>query len=201
MQRGAAWGWSIRAHTPQELLIGLYLRDAAGLEPAEPHVPRVEPPLPVRVRLPGREAAAAQWSRWWRSAVLGGPEVLAGVLPPAFPGLRGVPELHGVAELLVDEAVEWSVLQREREAALVRRLPTPLFEANVVQDVQVRVGRRLPPVDVHIAHLPVRDPTWWGVAGGRFLVPLALRADRDAYLAWLRERLEEIAVTGALPAP
>ncbi|WP_459645667.1 hypothetical protein [Kineococcus sp. NUM-3379] len=194
------WGWSIRTSMPQELLLGLYLRDAACLRPPVPHVPAADPPVPAHEGLPGVGPAAAQWSRWWAGALADGPGALTGVLPPTFPGLRGMPELRGLAELLLEDAVQWCAAQRERERRLVRRVPTALFEVGLVHDLEVSTGRRMPPVDLVLVHLPVRGRQCLRLPGGRHLVPLELRADRDAYLAWLRGRLEE-AVLAARPGP
>ncbi|PPK91980.1 hypothetical protein CLV92_11820 [Kineococcus xinjiangensis] len=177
---------------PQALLLGLHLRDAAGLRPEEGHLPPADPPLTPRVRVPGAEAAAAQWSRWWAAALADEHAALAGILPPSFTGLRGMPELRGVAELLLDDALEWSAWQRERESRLLRRLPSALFEVGLVRDLELGLGRRLPPVDLELVVLPVRGRSWSRLGDGRFLLPLELRADRDAYLAWLGERLREL---------
>ena len=189
---GGARGWSIRTRTPQALLIGLHLRDAAGLRPPVPHVPPADPPLPVRVTPPGLEAAGEQWSRWWAAALADDVAALAGVLPPTFPALRGAPELRGVAELLLDEALEWSAWQRERERQLVAGRPSALFEVGLVRDLETALHRRLPPVTLDVLVLPVRGREWSRLPDGRLVLPLGLRADRDAYLAWLGERLREL---------
>ena len=181
---------------PQALLLALHLRDAAGLRPpvsAEvPDLPPLDPPARPLVRagtaLAGTTAAAAQWARWWAGAFPGGPDALTSLLPPSFPGLRGMPELRGLAELGVDEAVAWTGRVRRLEARVLAETPTALFETTLLARVERELGRPVRAFSLDVVVLPVAGPGAWETPAGP-VVSLALRADRDAYLAWLREQL------------
>jgi hypothetical protein len=188
--------WGIRLAMPQALLLGLYLRDAAGLQPPTsellPDLPRLSPAVtPLRSlgdRLSGADVAAGQWATWWASAFPGGPVALTSILPPLFPGLRGMTELRGLAELGIDDAVAWAAQARAREARLTRTRPLALFETNLVAEVEQALGRRIRPFSLEVVVLPLQGIASWDVAGHPVITE-ELRADRDAYLVWLRERL------------
>lgn len=188
---------------PQSLLLALHLRDAARLRPpTSPLLPDLPPLDPAAVPLPtaggdltGLEAAGRQWARWWAASFPGGADALTSILPPRFPGLAGMPELRGLAELGMDDAVTWSARAREVERRVLARTPTALFETNLVAEVEHELGRRIRPFQLGVVVLPVQGAHHWDVLG-RPVISLGLRADRDGYLAWLRERLVR---TGSTP--
>ncbi len=184
---------------PQALLLALHLRDAAGLRPpvspAVPDLPPLDPPVRRAPGLPGSEEAGRQWARWWAGAFPGGPEALTSLLPPTFPGLRGTPELRGVAELGIDEAVAWAERARRLERRVHADVPVALFETTLLARVERELGRRLRPFALDVVVLPVRGAAAWETPAGP-VISLALRADRDAYLAWLREQLLRTARAG-----
>ncbi|WP_432537891.1 hypothetical protein [Kineococcus arenarius] len=196
----SAGRWGVRPVMPQALLLALHLRDAAGLHPPPvpglPDLPPLDPParpLGSAASPPaGREAAALQWARWWAGAFPGGPQALTSLLPPSFPGLRGMAELRGLAELGVDEAVAWAGRARQREARVVADVPVALFETTLLARVERELGRRVLPFTLDVVVLPVRGAGAWESPAGP-VISLALRADRDAYLAWLREQLLRVA--------
>ncbi|NAZ86989.1 hypothetical protein GTR00_12930, partial [Kineococcus sp. T90] len=138
--------------------------------------------------LAGTAAAGEQWARWWAGAFPGGPDALTSLLPPSYPGLRGMPELRGLAELGMDEAVAWAGRARALEARVVARTPTALFETTLLARVERELGRPVRSFSLDVVVLPVRGVAAWSTPAGP-VVSLALRADRDAYLAWLREQL------------
>ncbi|MCI2239834.1 hypothetical protein MN205_15250 [Kineococcus sp. TRM81007] len=184
--------WGVRPVMPQALLLALHLRDAAGLHPptspAVPDLPPLDPPVRPAATLPGAEEAGRQWARWWAGAFPGGPESLTSLLPPTFPGLRGMPELRGVAELGIDEAVAWTERARHLERRVLADVPVALFETTLLTRVERELGRRLRSFTLDVVVLPVRGAGAWETPAGP-VISLALRADRDAYLAWLREQL------------
>ncbi|WP_432485468.1 hypothetical protein [Kineococcus esterisolvens] len=197
--------WGVRLVMPQALLLALHLRDAAGLHPPTspevPALPPLDPPArsmgPAVLSPEGRRAAGAQWARWWAGAFPGGPQALTSLLPPAFPGLRGVPELRGLAELGIDEAVAWAARARRLESHVRAEVPVALFETTLLAQVERELGRYVRPFTLDVVVLPVRGPGSWDTPAGP-VVSLALRADRDAYLAWLREQLLRIGRGGAV---
>jgi hypothetical protein len=188
--------WGIDLTMPQSLLLALHLRDAARLRPpTSPLLPDLPPLDPPALALPtaggdlaGLEAAGRQWARWWAVSFPGGPDALTSILPPRFPGLAGMPELRGLAELGMDDAVTWTARAREAERRVLTRTPTALFETNLVAEVEHDLGRRIRPFQLDVVVLPVEGTGHWDVLG-RPVISLGLRADRDRYLPWLRERL------------
>ncbi|GAB3464931.1 hypothetical protein AB1207_14515 [Kineococcus endophyticus] len=193
MQDVGAWG--IDLTMPQSLLLALHLRDAAGLAPPTspvlPDLPPLDPPVRRLHVEAGLEAASRQWADWWVERFPGGADALTSILPPRYPGLRGRTELRGIAELGMDDAVAWCARVREIEKRVIARSPSALFETNLVSGVERELGWRIRPFDLRILVLPVAGAHAWDVVG-QPVISLGLRADRDAYLAWLREQLVAI---------
>jgi len=195
----SAGRWGIELTMPQSLLLALHLRDAAGLTPPTsvvlPDLPRLDPAAtPLRVAgadLAGRDAASRQWATWWVNAFPGGPDALTSILPPRYLGLNGMTELRGLAELGMDDAITWCARAREVEKRVVSRTPSALFETNLLAEVEHELGRRIRPFSLRIVVLPVEGAHHWDVLG-QAVISLGLRADRDAYLNWLREQLIRI---------
>jgi hypothetical protein len=191
--------WGIDLTMPQSLLLALHLRDAAGLEPPTsvvlPDLPPLDPPAtPLRAagaHVAGLDVAGRQWASWWGGAFPGGPDALTSILPPRYPGLNGMTELRGLAELGMDDAVMWCARAREVEKRVIARSPSALFETNLVTAVERELGRRIRPFSLQIVVLPVAGAHHWDVLG-QPVISLGLRADRDAYLAWLRDQLVQI---------
>ena len=191
--------WGIDLTMPQSLLLGLHLRDAAGLRPPTspllPDLPPLDPAaIPLRTAgadVAGLEAAGRQWATWWARSFPGGADALTSILPPRYPGLHGMPELHGLAELGMDDAVTWCARVREVERQIVRRTATALFETNLLAEVERDLGRRIRPFTLDVVVLPVEGAHHWDVLG-QPVISLGLRADRDAYLDWLRGQLTHI---------
>jgi hypothetical protein len=191
--------WGIDLTMPQSLLLALHLRDAAGLRPATspllPDFPPLDPAaIPLRTAgadVAGLEAASRQWATWWARSFPGGADALTSILPPRYPGLNGMPELHGLAELGMDDAVTWCGRARETERRIISRTATALFETNLLTEVEHDLGRRIRPFSLQVVVLPFAGAHHWDVLG-QPVISLGLRADRDAYLRWLREQLLRI---------
>ncbi|NYD21587.1 hypothetical protein [Kineococcus aurantiacus] len=194
--------WGIDLTMPQSLLLALHLRDAAGLTPPTspilPDLPPLDPPArslrAAGADVAGLEVAARQWAAWWVEHFPGGPDALTSILPPRYPGLTGRPELRGLAELGMDDAVTWCARAREVERRVVARAPSALFETNLVTAVERELGWRIRPFSLRVVVLPVAGLHHWDVVG-QAVISLGLRADRDAYLLWLREQLLAIGRT------
>jgi hypothetical protein len=195
----SAGNWAIDLTMPQSLLLALHLRDAAGLRPpTSPLLPDLPPLDPAAIPLPtagadlaGLDAAGRQWATWWARSFPGGADALTSILPPSFPGLKGMTELRGLAELGMDDAVTWCGRAREVEKRVLGRTPMALFETNLLTDVERQLGRRFRTFSLHVVVLPVQGAHHWDVVG-RPVISLGLRADRDAYLVWLRDHLLRI---------
>lgn len=195
----SAGRWGIDLTMPQSLLLALHLRDAAGLRPPTsallPELPPLDPAaIPLRTAgadVAGLQAAGEQWARWWARSFPGGADALTSILPPRYPGFNGMPELRGLAELGMDDAVTWCGRARDVEKRVITRTATALFETNLVTSVEHDLGRRIRPFSLQIVVLPVEGAHHWDVLG-QPVISLGLRADRDAYLVWLREQLVRI---------
>lgn len=195
----ASGPWGINLSMPQALLLALHLRDAGRLDvPESAEVPAFPPLVPAVPQLrsagagvSGRAAASVQWARWWADSFPGGPEALTSILPPRFPGLHGKPELRGLAELDMDDAIAWCALARREEAKVLATAPSALFETNLLTEVERELGRRIRPFALQVVVLPVQGLGHWDLPGGP-VISLGLRAHRDEYLTWLRERMLRI---------
>ncbi len=183
--------WAIQVDQPQPLLVALYARDAASLHPAiEPAVPPANPAVLER-DFPdlNRVAAAEQWAIWWEN-LLYGTDDFGEYLPPDFPGLFDSPQLRRILGATFDDAVAWAW---ERTAEHQARGLDGAIESAAVHELQVRRGRTVQPFTLRITELPVDAVDGWWVEETHMIVASALRADPDAYRAWLLPVLDSVA--------
>ena len=96
MRQAGPASWRIGFDEPQPLVIGLFVRDAAGLKSRHTWLPHCAPAIP-RANGEGSAEAAHQWDLWWDRSLSNnwnGPdqsqEQLAAMwrLPPDFESLQ-----------------------------------------------------------------------------------------------------------------
>ncbi|HEY7199727.1 MAG TPA: hypothetical protein VIC57_05930, partial [Candidatus Dormibacteraeota bacterium] len=66
MRLAGTRSWVMSIDMPRSLLLALYVRDAAGLEPdVDPRVTRLAPDVRPAATPLTAPAAATQWAAWW----------------------------------------------------------------------------------------------------------------------------------------
>lgn len=183
--------WSIQVDQPQPLLVALYVRDAAGLRPAvDPALPPADPPV-VERDFPdlNRVVAAEQWAIWWENLLYGTTD-FGEYLPPDFPGLFDSPQLRRILGATFEDAVAWAW---ERTAEHQARGLDGAIESAAVHELQIRRGRTVDSFSLRLTELPVEAAEGWWIDDGHLVVSTLLRADPDAYRAWLLPVLDAVA--------
>jgi hypothetical protein len=192
--------WQASEGMPQALMTALHLRDAAGLEM---RVDTVVPPLEPRVELDAglalyaTEDAARAWGEWWESLLDPHPEV-SGVrsvlLYPQFE-LAVTGDLLRLVDAGYEDAQFWL---RERSHDYVHGLlHEPHYNrtliTQVTREAEKRLGRRAAPFRLRVSVLPVEGE--WGrrVRSGHVLVSAHLRADVEAFRAFVEPVIEDLA--------
>jgi hypothetical protein len=144
--------WQISIDQPSPLMIGLFIRDVAGvpsrlrwLPPASPAVPRAGDQAP--------EAAGVHWDTWWDQAVREErtaddtqwpPDLSSWWTPPAFESLDSAPQLQEIVAAHHVDAVRWSNDRAQEQGATMRSRVGDLFETNLVRDTQRARGADSP---------------------------------------------------------
>lgn len=206
----------ISVEQPVALVLGLYIRDAAGLRPATfPAIPPLDPPFdrwPVWARRPAEVnpyadarrieppvdpgRAAEQWARWWNHAVDAGITALEDFKPPHFEAFRSVPDLRTLVRQHFHVAMRWSDAfdddpRAQRDLSKHRRGLDRL-----VREFDAQHGSRTPPFAMRITVVPVESKHGWVIGPDHLLVTRRLMNDIDNMLDWVRLRLR----ARALPA-
>ncbi|MFD5831263.1 hypothetical protein [Lentzea sp. NPDC060358] len=166
------------------LLAALYVRDSLALSvDVEPHVPGLEPSLPVRVPAGvDRAAATAEWPGWWADA-LGA--CTRGAEPPA-------PE--DAAALVTRPACHAAVLALKPGIDELHRTRSPaaLPIGDVLRGVESRIGRWAQSVELHIAEVPVEGLLWERIAPAHVLASTRFLTDPARTAPALRAVLEDL---------
>lgn len=183
--------WQVRIDAPQALMVGLYVRDAAGLRPpADVDVPPLVPGVEVRASLVpfASMAASVQWARWWNGELLqaGGGHGRAFCAPD--PEFGDGPELCALTHECAADAARWSS-DRKREHA---RAPRGI-EGDLVRAVEQELGRKARPFELLVTELPVTGAAGWRLSPGHVVVSAALRNDPVAYRQWLTPVIRALA--------
>jgi hypothetical protein len=182
--------WQVTEDSPTDLLIALYLRDAAGLLPAgDPVLPPIDPalaPRPSLVPLPPerQDALRREWEAWWRRLVrpTNYPRLWE-LEPPDFEPFAGSPELRQLLRERYREAKRWADARHELfHDAAVERLHRGDHDVNiVVAAVKRELGHRIEPFHLDVLVLPVADPDIWVIGPSSIVVSTGLRNEPAAF--------------------
>jgi hypothetical protein len=180
--------WQIRTDQPQPLVIGLFIRDVAGvpsrnswLPPASPAVQRAGDQAPDLAGLP--------WDHWWNQALREEgqvddadwpPDLRRWWTPPAFQSLHAAPELQAIVAKRFLEAVRWSN-DRHQEHGATMQSSGGLLETKLVRDMERAPARRAQPFHLRITEIPVQGQQLWQLRPDHVLVTAALRRDTAQY--------------------
>jgi len=192
--------WRIGIDEPQPLVIGLFVRDVAGLKSRHVWLPHAVPATP-RANGEGSEDAARQWDLWWDRALqfdwtMDGQsqERLAALwwTPPDFDSLRSTPALQAVVARHFSDAVAWSRDRKLEHVELMIGTPDPrpfhrgrsgrgLVETRLVADLERNLGRRARPFQLRITEIPVAGKELWQLDPHHVLLTAELLRDSDEY--------------------
>jgi hypothetical protein len=207
------WGspgktWQVTEDSPTDLLIALYLRDAAGLLPVgHPVLPPIEPSLaPLPSRTPRESLATGQfpapsptleplpqarfdelrkeWEAWWGRLVrpTGYPRFWE-LEPPEFTAFADSPELRQLLRERFREARRWAGRRHEEFGdAAVERIHRGDHDVNaVVVACERELGRRAEPFHLDVLVLPLADSDIWVIGPSVIVVSTRLRNDSPAF--------------------
>jgi hypothetical protein len=206
MWRTPGQTWQVTEDSPTDLLIALYLRDAAGLLPAgDPLLPPIDPafapqavfapqpaPQPALAPRPSAEtlpqdrfdALRTQWEAWWRRLVrpVRYPK-LWDLEPPGFDAFADSPELRQLLRERFREARKWAGRRHEEfGTAAVERIHHGDHDVNaVVVACESELGRRAEPFHLEVLVLPVAERDVWIIGPSSIVVSTRLRDDSPAF--------------------
>lgn len=192
--------WLIEIDEPQPLVLGLFVRDVAGLTSRHDWLPHCVPAIP-RANGEGPEEAARQWDLWWDSALQldrdmegQSPAQPAASLwtPPDFESLRPTPALQAVVASHFFDAVAWSHERKREHIDLMTGTADPrpfrrvrdgrgLVETTLVADLEDKLGRRAQPFQLRITEIPVAGRQLLQLAPDHVLITAELLRDSDEY--------------------
>ena len=201
MREAGRTSWRIGFDEPQPLVIGLFVRDVAGLKSRHVWLPHAVPATP-RANGDGLEDAARQWDQWWDSALLfdwtmegQSQEQLAALwwTPPDFESLRPTPALQAVVAEHFYAAVAWSKDRRREHVELMVGTPDPRpfhrgrsggrgpVETRLVADLERNLGRRARPFQLRITEIPGAGKELWQLDPHHVLLTDELLRDSVEY--------------------
>ncbi|MFJ5988005.1 hypothetical protein [Lentzea sp. NPDC092896] len=166
------------------LLAALYVRDSLALSvDVEPHVPGLDPSLPVQVPLgTDRAAVTAEWPGWWADAL----DACRRGAEPATP--------EDAEALLTRPASRAVVLALKPGIEQLHRVQSPaaLPIGDVLRGIESRIGRWAQSVELHIAQVPVEGLLWERIAPAHVLASTHFLNDPARTAPALRAVLEDL---------
>jgi hypothetical protein len=200
VQEAGQPSWRIEFDEPQPLVIGLFVRDVAGLRSRSAWLPHCVPAT-TRANGEGSEEAARQWDLWWERSLSNnwnGPdqsqEQLAAMwwLPPDFESLHSTPALQEVVARHFSDARQWARDRKKEYVELMIGTPDPrpfhrgrpgrgLDETKLVADLERNLGRRARPFQLQITEIPVAGKELWQLDPHHVLLTAELLRDSDEY--------------------
>ncbi|MFD1505911.1 hypothetical protein FE374_00090 [Georgenia yuyongxinii] len=192
--------WLVVFTDPADLVLALYLRDAAGLDvaqdfpPLDGHVPRWDARWDTRQR----RAAQTQWLSWWEDLLDHRPDDRdVRVDGPDFPGSAGTPELQAAQVALFPAALRWQSVRRAQAGALgtgttFSALHT-LGMLPLVKEIEARLGRPASAFRYVVEVVPTTGKHYWDLGVERLLISDELGMDLESLADVLRPRLGALA--------
>jgi hypothetical protein len=185
--------WQIGIGQRQELVIALFVRDAAGVEQtaAPLGLPRLDPQ--VEPAGTGSLDGTDDWNAWWTELITApGHAVWRRLVPPDFGDFGETPALQQLLQRHWPAALAWSQTSTTEHAEFMRsNRGDPLWD--VVADVERALNRSARPFDLRIDEVPVAGRDWWQVGPEHFLISPGLLRDREAFHTRLRPEIERLA--------
>jgi len=193
--------WQIGIDQPENLVIGLFVRDVAGLKTRHTWLPHCAPGI-ARDNGEGSAAAAHQWDLWWdrcistnRNRTDQSQDPLAGMrwLPPGFESLQSAPALQEVVTRHFDNARQWATDRQQEFIELMIGTPDPrpfhrgrrggrgLYETRLVAGLERDLGRRAQPFQLRITVIPVAGKELWQLDPHHVLLTDELLRDSVEY--------------------
>jgi hypothetical protein len=193
--------WQIMIDQPEPLVIGLFVRDVAGLKTRHTWLPRCAPGI-TRANHEGSAKATHQWDLWWDRSISNNwnghdqsLDQLAGMwwIPPDFESLQSAPALQEVVARHFDNARQWERERKEEHIELMigtpdrrrfhrgRRGGRGLDHTRLVAGLERNLGRRARPFQLRITVIPVAGKELWQLDPHHVLLTDELLRDSVEY--------------------
>lgn len=207
--------WQIGIDEPPALVIGLFVRDVAGLKSRHTWLPHCAPAI-APADGEGSAEAAHQWDLWWDRSLSNNwnvpdqsQEQLAAMwwFPPDFESLQSAPALQEIVARHFDNARQWGRDRKQEHIELMIGTPDPrpfhrgqkgrgLIETRLVADLERNLGRRARPFQLRITEIPVAGRELWRLDPHHVLVTAELLRDSDEYRRRITPVLQALLLTG-----
>jgi len=167
MRQAGQASWLMSIDEPQNLVLGLFIRDVAALSSAHSWLPPAAPAVPGVAGGGGSPAAARQWDAWWDHALAVDPhapwlEVTTSWWgPPDFGSLDAAPQLQALVRSHFGAAVRWSENRNREHIAVMTDPGRGADETRLVADLESACGRRAALFNLRVTEIPVAGRELW----------------------------------------
>ncbi|GER21793.1 hypothetical protein NCCP1664_02900 [Zafaria cholistanensis] len=204
MSHSQGCGWQVAAGMHGQMLLALYLRDLAQINPVgHPVLCPLDPPVkPAAAAEIGPHAAAElrqEWQRWWHrllrsdgnlgSSAAAQAQELAGALDaPAFGRFNDSPTLQHLLRAHYGAAFDWTRERLEEyrgNGAVPATRGRDLVE-RMIQDRELEVDRAAPPFRLALLELPLAEPRAWFVEPATVILSRDLPRDEGLFRSYLQ---------------
>ena len=189
MHEAGRASWQISTDQPQPLVIGLFIRDVAGVPSRNSWLPSASPAV-QRAGDQAPDVVGLQWDDWWNQALREEgqvddadwpPDLRRWWTPPAFESLHAAPELQAIVAANFFDAVRWSNDRHQEHGATMHSTVGALFETRHVRDMERARARKAQPFHLRITEIPVHGQQLWQLRPDHVLVTAALLRDTAQY--------------------
>ena len=184
-QAGQA-SWLMSIDEPQNLALGLFIRDVAALSSVHTWLPAAAPVV-RSTGGGGSPAAARQWDAWWDQALAVDPYApwpkvtTSWWTPPDFGSLDAAPQLQALVRRHFLAAVRWSEDRKREHIAVMTDPGRSANETRLVADLERACGRRAAPFNLRVTEIPVAGRELWHLHPGHVVVTAGLLGDPGEY--------------------
>lgn len=185
-------GWKVSADIDEEMLLALYIRDLAGIEPLgasslAPLSPRVKPVAAHEMTDNAAGELRQEWQGWWERILANGRPSIDVHAEPDFAGFSDSPTLQHLLRAHYGNAYTWTQnrLGEYKEFCLDNTKERLALLAHIFAERELE-GKNIDDLHLKLVELPLSERRAWFVEPNTVILSQELMRDATLFRSYLQ---------------
>ncbi|GAA3323557.1 MULTISPECIES: hypothetical protein [Paeniglutamicibacter] len=185
-------GWKVSADIDKEMLLALYFRDLAAIEPMgamslAPLSPRVKPAAARELSENAAGELRQEWQSWWEQILANGQPTIDIHAEPDFPGFSDSPSLQHLLRAHYGNAYTWTQnrVGEYRDYCVDNTKERLQLLAHLFAERELE-GKNLDDLHLKLVELPLAERRAWFVEPDTVILSQELMRDATLFRSYLQ---------------